>query len=126
MDDWKFIILGIITGLIISLVLAKIFIGGLNAVIVGFLVAGIIVGYLTGGDNENVAINGVIVGFLGGIIFILVGTVMNNFIYNPQASAAMFTMFIAGGFLVGMITGVICGIVSAIGGIIGGYIKSKT
>ena len=43
--------------------------GGLMAGVVGFLLAGIIVGYLTSGDNQEVAINGMIVGFVGGHYF---------------------------------------------------------
>jgi hypothetical protein len=67
-----------------------------------------------------------VVGFVGGIIFILIGTVMNSLICSPQANAPMFTMFLAGGVMVGIIAGISYGIISAIGSIIGGYIKSKT
>lgn len=127
MNDLKYIILGIVAALIISLALSKLLLmGGLMAGVVGFLLAGIIVGYLTRGDTQEVAINGMIVGFVGGIIFILIGTVMNSLIYNPHASTSMYSMFLAGGIMVGIIAGIIYGIISAIGSIIGSYIKTKT
>ena len=137
MNDWKSIILGVIIALILSLVLARIVIGGLIAGIIGFLIAGLIVGYLTSSDTEhvsiighltssdteNVAINGAVVGFIGGFIFVLIGAVMNSFIYNTGANEAM---FIAGGVPVAIIAGIIYGVISAIGGVIGVYIKPKT
>jgi CDP-diglyceride synthetase len=127
MNDLKYIILGIVAALIISLVLSRLLLmGGLMAGVVGFSLAGIIVGYLASGNTQEVAINGMMVGFVGGIIFILIGTVMNSIIYNSHANASMFSMFLAGGVMVGIIVGIIYGIISVIGGIIGSYIKTRT
>jgi hypothetical protein len=124
--DLKYIILGILVAFIITLVATKIFMGGLYSIFACFLIAGVIVGYLTGGDTENLAINGVIVGFLGGIIFILFAAIMNSLTNISHINTLVFIMSIGGALTFGIVAGVIFGIISAIGSIIGGYVKSKT
>ena len=125
MKDLKYIILGIVVALIVSVGLSKIFMGGLVAVVVGFLIAGIIVGYLTSGDTKNIAINGMVVGFVGGIILILFVSIMNILTYSSHANAPLVGMFF-GTLTFGIIAGIIFGIISAIGSLIGCYVKSKT
>jgi hypothetical protein len=126
LDDLKYIILGIVVAFIIALGLTKIFMGGLNSIVISFLIAGIIVGYLTSGDTESVAINGMVVGFIGSIIFILFVSIMGMLTNVTQLSANIFIMSIGGTIMFAIVAGVIFGIISAIGGIIGSYIKSKT
>lgn len=136
-NDWKSVILGVIITLILSLVLARNVIGGLMAGIIGFLIAGLIVGYLTdsetehvsiighltSSDRENVAINGAVAGFIGGFIFVLIGTVMNSFIYPVGTNRDLLIMFIAGGVPVAVIAGIFYGVICAVGGVIGVFIK---
>ena len=137
LNDWKSVILGVIIALILSLFLAKVIIGGLFAGIMGFLIAGLIVGYLessetehvsiighlTNSGTENAAINGAAAGFVGGIVFVLIGVVMTSFMYNAGSNTDMFIM---GGIPVAIMAGVVFGIISAVGGAIGVHIKSKT
>lgn len=124
--DLKYIILGIVLAFIITLVITKVFMGGLYSIFASFLIAGIIVGYLTGGGTENPAINGMVVGFVGGIIFILFVSIMTSLTNTPHLGTSMFIMSIGGTLTFGIVAGVIFGILSAIGSIIGGYVKSKT
>jgi len=124
--DLKYIILGILVAFIITLVATKIFMGGIYSIFACFLIAGVVVGYLTGGDTENLAINGMIVGFLGGIIFILFAAIMNSLTNISHINTFVIIMSIGGALTFGIVAGVIFGIISAIGSIIGGYVKSKT
>jgi hypothetical protein len=125
-NDLKYIILGIVLAFIITLGFTKIFMGGLYFIFASFLITGIIVGYLTSGDTKDVAINGMVVGFIGGIIFILFVSIMTMLTSTPHISTSIFIMSIGGTLMFGIVAGVIFGIICAIGGIIGGYIKSKT
>ena len=120
------------------MVLSKAVIGGLFAGIIGFLIAGLITGYyltssktehititghLTSSDRDNIAINGAVAGFIGGFIFVLIGTVMNSFIYPVGTNRDLLIMFIAGGVPVAIMAGIFYGIICAVGGIIGVSIK---
>ncbi|OEC87670.1 MULTISPECIES: DUF5518 domain-containing protein [Methanobacterium] len=137
MDDWKSVILGSIIALILSLVLARNVIGGLMAGIIGFLIAGLMVGYLTdieiehisiighltSSNTKNAAINGAVAGFIGGLIFVLIGTVTNSFIYPVGTNRDLLIMFIAGGVPVAVIASIFYGVICAVGGVIGVFIK---
>jgi hypothetical protein len=126
MKDLKYIILGIVVAFVLTLGITKIFMGGLYSIFASFLIAGIIVGYLTSGDTQEVAINGMIVGFVGGIIFILFVAIMDSLTNSLHTNTFVFIMSIGGALVFGIVAGIIFGILSAIGSIIGSYIKSKT
>lgn len=126
MKDLKYIILGILVAFILSLIVTKIFMGGLYSIVFSFLIAGIIVGYLTHGSTESVAINGILVGFVGGIIFILFVAFMNSITNTAHEPSSFFLISLGGTLTFGMVAGVIFGIISAVGSIFGSFLKSKT
>ena len=123
MNNWKSTSLVIIIALILSLALTNVSFFPFNAGLIGFLIIGLIVGYLKSSNTENAAINGAVVGFIGGFIFFSIINIMTSFIYHIDTNQYLFIMFIVGGLPGGILTGIFYGVICAVGEVIGAFIK---
>ncbi len=114
MIEWKPVIIGVIIALIVDFLL---FIQGL-VLNPAFLLAGIAVGFMTGGTWKNGAINGTIAGILGVIIF----TVILTIIYAGGGAGALLGILLA--YLVPYL--ILRIILAIVGGIIGFFIVAES
>lgn len=113
--EWKTIIIGIVV--VIALYAISYF-SGQNMVLTDFLVAGIAVGFMVGGDIKDGAINGVIFGVIGAIIVALILVA----IYSIAGYGAYLGLLASS-----MLTYLILEIVVALaGGILGSLIRAES
>ena len=118
MVDWGAIILGFVLSIIF---------GGIFAVIIpvwggilGLLLAGMVVGYLVGGDAMNGAVNAGLAGVFGAIVLSLLLLIAGTLILGiiGFAAATITSLFIFVGFVGVML-------IMALGGAIGSIVKDE-
>ena len=118
MVDWGAIILGFILSIIF---------GGIFAIIIpvwggilGLLLAGMVVGYLVGGDAINGAVNAGLAGVFGAIVLSLLLLIAGTLILGiiGFAAATITSLFIFVGFVGVML-------IMALGGAIGSIVKDE-
>ena len=118
MVDWGAIILGFILSIIF---------GGIFAIIIpvwggilGLLLAGMVVGYLVGGDAMNGAVNAGLAGVFGAIVLSLLLLIAGTLILGiiGFAAATITSLFIFVGFVGVML-------IMALGGAIGSIVKDE-
>ena len=118
MVDWGAVILGFVLSIIF---------GGIFAVIIpvwggilGLLLAGMVVGYLVGGDAMNGAVNAGLAGVFGAIVLSLLLLIAGTLILGiiGFAAATITSLFIFVGFV-----GVL--LIMALGGAIGSIVKGE-
>jgi hypothetical protein len=118
MVDWGAVILGFFLSIIL---------GGLFGIIIpiwggiiGLLLAGMVVGYMVGGDAMNGAVNGGLAGVFGAIIIsfllLIFGTLILGII--GFAAATITSIFILAGFIGVML-------IMGVGGAIGSVVKGE-
>jgi hypothetical protein len=119
------VIIGSILTIILSLIIEFIFgtIIGINlwelSILIGFLLAGIYVGYNVGGDILKYgATAGMLTGIIGSFFIGLLSITVYWFHYGSMPSQSSLIIFF-------IIRAVVYGITTSIGGIIGVIIKSK-
>jgi len=118
MVDWGAVILGFVLSIIF---------GGIFAVIIpvwggilGLLLAGMVVGYLVGGDAMNGAVNAGLAGVFGAIVLSLLLLIAGTLILGiiGFAAATITSLFIFVGFVGVML-------IMALGGAIGSIVKGE-
>ncbi len=118
MVDWGAVILGFILSIIF---------GGIFAIIIpvwggilGLLLAGMVVGYLVGGDAINGAVNAGLAGVFGAIVLSLLLLIAGTLILGiiGFAAATITSLFIFVGFIGVML-------IMAVGGAIGSIVKDE-
>lgn len=113
---WRPIIIGII--IVIALYIVSNIINGQNTLITDFLLTGIAVGFMVGGEIKYGAINGAIFGLIGGIITTLILVVMFSLEgYGSYLGVLLINLLL---YLVAEI------IVAVVGGILGTLIKAES
>ena len=121
MVNWRTVVIGLVLEVILSEFLGVIGISigavfGLNGVtigqIIGYLLATIYVGYSINGNYMNGAIYGAIIGFIGGLVsIIIVGAMYGTFVVT------------AGSIMALVLQSILYGIIGAVGGIIGFIVR---
>ena len=118
MVDWGAVILGFVISIIF---------GGIFAIIIpvwggilGLLLAGMVVGYLVGGDAMNGAVNAGLAGVFGAIVLSLLLLIAGTLILGiiGFAAATITSLFIFVGFVGVML-------IMALGGAIGSIVKDE-
>ena len=118
MVDWGAVILGFVISIIF---------GGIFAIIIpvwggilGLLLAGMVVGYLVGGDAMNGAVNAGLAGVFGAIVLSLLLLIAGTLILGiiGFAAATITSLFIFVGFVGVML-------IMALGGAIGSIVKGE-
>lgn len=113
---WRPIIIGII--IVIALYIVSNIINGQNTLITDFLVTGIAVGFMIGGEIKYGAINGAIFGLIGGVITTLFLVVMFSLEgYGSYLGVLLINLLL---YLVAEV------IVAVVGGILGSLIKVES
>lgn len=113
---WRPIIIGII--IVIALYIVSNIINGQNTLITDFLITGIAVGFMIGGEIKYGAINGAIFGLIGGIITTLFLVVMFSLEgYGSYLGVLLINLLL---YLAAEV------IVAVVGGILGSLIKVES
>lgn len=113
---WRPIIIGII--IVIALYIVSNIINGQNTLITDFLITGIAVGFMIGGEIKYGAINGAIFGLIGGVITTLFLVVMFSLEgYGSYLGVLLINLLL---YLVAEV------IVAVVGGILGSLIKAES
>lgn len=113
---WRPIIIGII--IVIALYIVSNIINGQNTLITDFLITGIAVGFMIGGEIKYGAINGAIFGLIGGVITTLFLVVMFSLEgYGSYLGVLLINLLL---YLVAEV------IVAVVGGILGSLIKEES
>lgn len=113
---WRPIIIGII--IVIALYIVSNIINGQNTLITDFLITGIAVGFMIGGEIKYGAINGAIFGLIGGVITTLFLIVMFSLEgYGSYLGVLLINLLL---YLVAEV------IVAVVGGILGSLIKAES
>lgn len=113
---WRPIIIGII--IVIALYIVSNIINGQNTLITDFLITGIAVGFMIGGEIKYGAINGAIFGLIGGVITTLFLVVMFSLEgYGSYLGVLLINLLL---YLVAEV------IVAVVGGILGSLIKVES
>ncbi|UTB32035.1 MAG: DUF5518 domain-containing protein [Methanobacterium sp. ERen5] len=119
--NWKFIVIGIVSAVLLYILLTNI---GLKSIgFSAFFIGGIITGYLVQDNLHNTAVNGLLAGFLGGIIISLMALTLT--ILNPPSSGLNEGQLVEVLIVIFLYFVIVSGIISTIGSIITYLIKSK-
>lgn len=116
---WKPVTIGLVTAVVIGVVLGILTSWG---DLMGYLIGSAVVAYLVGGNYKNGAVHGIIVGFLGVAVVLVVG-LMGMSVANATNLFLDVGIALATVMIITIIIGAITG---AIGGIIGILIKNRS